>query len=69
MVVATLSKEQFKEVTYLVESTLSGVQQNSKSNYYASFLIETLFNKTVRQLAALVEDRLFYLAKIEEILC
>ena len=37
MVVATLSKEQFKEVTYLVESTLSGVQQNSKSNYYASF--------------------------------
>ena len=37
MVVATLSKEKFKEVTYLVESTLSGVQQNSKSNYYASF--------------------------------
>ena len=37
MVVATFSKEQFKEVSYLVESTLSGVQTNSKSNYYASF--------------------------------
>lgn len=69
MVVATLSKEQFKEVTYLVESTLSGVQQNSKVTTMLAFLIETLFNKTVRQLAAPVEVRLFYLAKIEEILC
>ena len=66
MVVATLSKEQFKEVTYLVESTLSGVQ---KVTTMLAFLIETLFNKTVRQLAAPVEVRLFYLAKIEEILC
>lgn len=37
MVVATLSKEQFKEVTYLVESTLSGVQQNSKVTTMLAF--------------------------------
>ena len=37
MVVASFSKEQFKNVTYLVESSLNCEKQNSKSNYYASF--------------------------------